>query len=115
MKNEGAYILIFLVSVFISSVSQIVLKKSANRKYENKLREYLNFPVIISYSLFFASSLLTVLAYRGVPLSKGPILEATGYVWVAVLGRIFLKENLNKKKIMGMLMIIIGIVLFNIK
>lgn len=115
MKNEGAYILIFLVSVFISSVSQIVLKKSANRKYKNKLREYLNFPVIMSYSLFFASSLLTVLAYKGVPLSKGPILEATGYIWVAVLGRIFLGENLKREKVFGMVMIIVGILLFSMK
>ena len=114
MQSKIPYILIFLLSVFISSVSQIVLKESANKDYENKLKEYLNAPVIIAYVLFFASSLLTVLAYKEVPLSMGPILEATGYIWVSVLGTIFLKEKLGKDKIIGMAIIIAGIIIFNI-
>lgn len=114
MQSKVIYIFLFLLSVFISSVSQIVLKKSANQKYESKIREYLNAPVMIAYALFFSSSLLTVLAYKMVPLSLGPVLEATGYVWVSVLGMIFLKEHLNKDKIIGMAVIILGIVIFNI-
>lgn len=114
MKTEMIYVVIFLISVFIASVSQIILKKSANKTYENKLQEYLNVPVILAYCLFFGSSLLTVLAYKGVPLSLGPILDASGYIWVSVLGAIFLKEHLSKKKILGMAIIIIGIIVFNI-
>jgi len=114
MKIDMMYVAIFLVSVFISSVSQIILKKSANKTYENKLQEYMNFPVITAYGLFFGSSLLTVLAYKGVPLSLGPILEATGYIWVAILGFVFLKEKISKKKILGMAIIIAGIIVFNL-
>ena len=47
-KLTGA-ICLLLVSVFISSVSQILLKKAADRTYENHLREYLNPLVIFSY------------------------------------------------------------------
>lgn len=115
MKNDMMYILLFLVSVFISSVSQIILKKSANKEYDSKIKEYLNWPVIIAYFFFFLSSLLTVLAYNGVSLSLGPVLEATGYVWVSVLGSIFLNEKMNKKKLLGMTVIIIGILVFNIR
>ena len=67
MKVNLIYVIIFLASVFVSSVSQIILKKSANKTYENKLQEYMNVPVILAYGLFFGSSLLTVLAYKGVP------------------------------------------------
>lgn len=115
MQTKIIYILLFLMSVFISSVSQIVLKKSANTTYKNKIREYLNVSVIIAYILFFMSSLLTVFAYRMVPLSMGSILEATGYIWVSVLGTVFLKEKLGKEKIVGMAMIILGIIVFNIR
>ena len=114
MKVDMMYVIIFLASVFVSSVSQIILKKSANKTHENKLQEYLNLPVITAYGLFFGSSLLTVLAYKGVPLSLGPILEATGYIWVAVLGTLFLKEKISKQKMLGMAIIIAGIILFNI-
>lgn len=109
------YILLFLFSVFISSVSQIILKSSANKTYDNSIKEYLNPKVIIAYSIFFFSSLLTVFAYRKVPMSTGTVLETTGYVWVTVLGYLILKERVSKKKIVGLLVIIIGIVLSNIE
>ena len=109
------YIIIFLVSVFISSVSQIILKKSANIEYKNKIQEYLNLKVIAAYTLFFLSSLMTVLAYKGVPLSKGPILEASGYVWVAILGKLVLGEKLKKRKVVGIAIILIGIIVANIR
>ena len=38
---------------------------------------------------FFLSSLLTIIAFREVPLSVGPILEASGYIYIAVLGKVF--------------------------
>ena len=114
MKVNLIYVVVFLTSVFVASVSQIILKKSANKTYENKLQEYLNVPVILAYALVFGSSLLTVLAYKGVPLSLGPILDASGYIWVSVLGAIFSKEHISKKKVLGMAIIILGIIVFNI-
>ena len=44
----GSYILLFLGSVFLSSVSQVILKKSAMEPHENKLKEYLTIKVIIA-------------------------------------------------------------------
>lgn len=107
------YSCVFLASVFISSISQVVLKKSATKQYDSKIKEYMNLPVIVSYSLFFGASLLTVLAYKVVPLSLGPVLETTGYIWVTILGAIFLKEKITKTKLIGMIMIIVGILVFN--
>ena len=113
MNNSIVYIIIFLISVFISSISQIMLKKSANETHKSKLGEYLNPIVIIAYGLFFSSSLLTVLAYKYVPLSLGPILEASGYIWVTLLGYFFLKEKVTSKKKWGVFLILLGIVIFN--
>lgn len=108
------YVFVFIGSVFISSISQIVLKSSARDSFDNKLREYLNIKVILAYGLFFISSLLTILAYKGVPLSMGPVLESTGYIWVAILGRIILKEKINRKKIIGLICIIVGVLIFSL-
>lgn len=114
MQINKGYVVIFLISVFISSVSQIILKKSADIEYESKIKEYLNAKVILAYGLFFGSSLLTVFAYKGVPLSMGPILEATGYIWVSLLGMLILRERITKKKMLGLTVIVVGIALFNI-
>ena len=115
MQNERNYIILFLAAVFISSVSQVMLKKSAKRMYKSRIQEYMNPSVIIAYILFLGSTLLTVTAYKYIPLSMGPILEATGYIWVAAMGAMFLKEKINRKKVLGLLMIVSGTIAFNIK
>ena len=112
MKYE--YVAIFLFSVFISSISQIILKKSALKTYESKIKEYLNPYVITAYSIFLISSFITMMAYKGVPLSAGPILEATGYIWVTLLGALILKEKVSPVKLCGLAVIIAGIVVFNL-
>lgn len=114
MNNNILYIALFLFSVFISSVSQILLKKSANAIHQSAIKEYLNFKVVIAYGFFFFATLVTMLAYKYVPLSMGPILEATGYIWISILGLLFLKEKINKQKCIGLTIIIIGIIVFNI-
>ncbi len=105
------YALIMLTGTFIASCSQIVLKKAAEKEYASKIAEYLNPMVMGAYIIFFGASLCSVIGYKKVPLSLGPILEATGYIWVAILGKIFLGERISKKKGLGLLVIILGIVI----
>ncbi len=114
MNEMSVYSGIFIFSVFISSVSQIMLKKSALRCHDSKLKEYLNPLVITAYGIFFTSSLITMLAYKYVPLSMGPVLESSGYIFVTILGVLVLKEKISKRKLLGMTVIIIGIVVFSL-
>ncbi len=111
---NDVYIVIFLLSVLIAAISQILLKRSAGKQYTSKAREYLNVRVIAAYALFFLSSLLTVLAYRGVPLSMGPVLETTGYLWVTIMGRLILKEKVSMRKLTGLAVIVLGVILSGI-
>lgn len=115
MSELAIYSCIMVGSTLISSFSQIMLKKSAQKTYESKIKEYLNPLVIIAYGLFFGCTLLTVYAMRVVPLSMAPILEASGYIFVAILSYIFFKEKLTKKQFLGMALIIIGIVIYTLK
>lgn len=105
------YILIMLTGTFIASCSQIVLKKAAEKEYASKIAEYLNPMVMGAYIVFFGASLCSVIGYKMVPLSIGPILEATGYIWVAILGKMFLGEHISKRKGLGLVVIIAGIVI----
>ena len=68
------YSLFLLCGVFISAISQVMLKKAALKKYDNVVKEYLNPLVIFAYMLFVGTTFLSILAYRGIPLSMGPIL-----------------------------------------
>ena len=108
------YIFLFLFSVFIASCSQILLKKSAMKEHESFIKEYLNPYVIVAYLLFFLGTLITIISYKTIPLSFGLILESAGYIFVAILSYIFLKETLNSKQILGLGLILIGIAIANI-
>lgn len=112
--SDWVYYILLLVSVLISAISQIMLKKSATQEHGSMLKEYLNIKVISAYFIFFISTLLTMFSYRKVPLSMGPVLEATGYIWVAILGLIFLKEPITRKKWTGIGVILLGILIFNL-
>ena len=114
MNSKVIFSLIYLSGVFISAIAQIILKKSAGKEYESKIREYLNPYVIIAYAIFFGATFCTIYAYKGVPLSFGPILAASEYVFVAVLSKLFLKENINHKKFIGLSVIIAGIIIYSL-
>lgn len=104
---------ILLCSVFLSSVSQILLKTAANQTYRNKLAEYLNVRVIVAYGMFFCSTILTMLALRYVPLSLSPIIESASYIFVSVMGYCFLKERFSRRKWLGLFLILAGIMVFS--
>ena len=114
MSSLEIYVCILILSVFISSVSQIILKKAAGKTYDSTLKEYLNPMVIGAYGMFFCSVILTMIALKYVPLSMSPILESTGYIFVSVMGYFFLKEKFSKRKLAGFALILAGIVIFNL-
>ncbi len=101
---------ILVLGTFLGSVSQVMLKKSALKTYASPLREYLNPLVIGAYALFVVSTLMSVAAYRGLPLSMGPVLEATGYLFVTAFGVTLFGEKLNPRKLLALGLIIGGIV-----
>lgn len=114
MNRQFIFTLLFFGSVFISSVSQVLLKRSTLINHERKLKEYLNPFVITAYFLFFIATLITVVAYKHVPLSMGPVIEASGYLFITLISRLFLKEKISKKKILGMVIIIVGTLIFTL-
>lgn len=114
MNNELICSVIMIVSVLISSISQIGLKIAAEKKYNNRIQEYMNPWVIGSYILFFGSTLLTVFALRGISVSRSMILESAGYIFVSFFSFIFLKEKFPIKKLLGIALILIGIVIYTL-
>ena len=110
--TQWPYALLMLFSVFVSSISQYLLKKSATRPYDSILQEYLNLQAIGAYLIFLVSTILTVAAYRGVSVSVGPVLEATSYIYITFIGVRFFHEKMTRRKILSLLLILAGITLY---
>ena len=108
------YLIIAFVSVTVAGFSQILLKKGAMRPHISFLKDYLNAPVIIGYTMMFMAVLASMIAYRGLPMMTVPIIEALGYILVPVLSYFFFKEKFTKNKVIGILVIIVGIIVYNV-
>ncbi|HCT63571.1 MAG TPA: multidrug ABC transporter [Erysipelotrichaceae bacterium] len=109
--NSFSYIIVYVLSVLIASFSQILLKLSANEKHGSQIQEYFNFKVILAYTLFTTSLFLTIIAFKKIPLSFGPIIESLGTVFILFLSNLILKEKFNSKKLFGVALILFGIIL----
>lgn len=101
-----------VATAFASAVSQILLNISAEKKYENKIREYVN-PWVISSYMILAIVLVTNIYLLGfMNLKEENAIASSTYVFVLVLSRIILKEKITLKKVLGNILIIIGIMIF---
>lgn len=106
------YMLLLVLSVVVASFSQILLKKSAGKIYKSLLWEYLNPWVIAGYGMMMISTLLTVGGYAGLEYKNGAVIESLGFVLVMILSRLFFREKITKKKLIGNALILLGIAVF---
>jgi len=114
MSNLFIHILILLLSVCIASFSQLLLKKEALKEHKSFILQYLNIRVISAYFLLFLSTLCSLVAFRVVPLGLSPFAEAVSQILTVSLSVLFLKEGMTKKKLLGLAIIVIGIILISI-
>ena len=110
--NNVLYILLLLFSVFISAISQILLKKSALKQHKSLLFEYLNISVISAYFLFFCAVLIDLLALKYVPVSFVPVIETSSYIFIIILSRLIFKDRISLKQLIAILLIISGIFIY---
>lgn len=108
------YLIIAFVSVTVAGFSQILLKKGAMRPHISFIRDYLNAPVICGYALMFISVLVTMFAYRGLEYMSVQVVEATGYILVPILSYLFFKEKFTKNKVIGIVIIILGMLIYSL-
>lgn len=112
MNDLVVHALIMVFGVVIAGLSQLLLKSAARRSYSHWIDQYLNVRVILGYGIMVLSTLCTVAAYRVLPLSMAPACDAFGQVVVAALSWRILKEKMNKRKICGLALIMVGILIF---
>lgn len=103
-----------ILGAFITALSQIILKRQANITEERKsgfFAKFLNPRVIISYGLLFSTLVINQIALIYVPVSVMPCITATSFVWVFVLGILVLKEQVSRRRILGVAIIILGVII----
>lgn len=110
--NISIFYLFMLTAVMLASFAQILLKKGAMKKHKSIFFEYLNPHVICGYGIMMVGMLLNILAYRKVEYKNGPVIESLGFLFVMILSWFFFREKITKKKVIGNLIILAGILIF---
>lgn len=113
MSNPLFYVLM-LASATITAFSQIILKKSADKKHKGIIFEYINPYVLFSYVCYFGVLVLNVFIYTKIDYRFGVVINSMASVLVMVFSKLMLKETITRRRIWGNVLIILGIVIFSL-
>lgn len=107
-------IYIFVVlGILACSLSQLLLKKSANKFHRARIYEIVNPWVMMAYGVFLISMLVNIWAMsKGLELKEMAMLESLGYVFVPILSVLFLKEQMTRRAVTAVFVILVGITVF---
>lgn len=109
--SEGFYIGLTLLSVFMASCTQVILKRSAMNESLSGISYFVNPATLTAYSIFFCCCLLTFYCLSHLPMITVNVLECSAYVYILFFDRIFFRKRITARKIAGNLLIVGGIIL----
>lgn len=110
--SPSVSVALLLCGGLIAAVAQVLLKKGANSTKRFGLDQYLNPFVVLGYALLLGTTVLSVVAYKGLSYKYGPPLGASSYVFVAVLSWMVFEERMSTQRICGTLLIVVGVSIF---
>ena len=107
------YIAIVILSVFAAACAQMLLKQGARKNYTTWWRQYINVWVIGGYVIMACSLVLNIFCMsRGVQVKEVSVIESLSYLFVPTLAFFLFKEQLTKRKLCAITIIICGIIIF---
>jgi drug/metabolite transporter (DMT)-like permease len=105
-------LIVLLLNSLLVSFSQVLLKKSAMRKHNSFLSEYVNIYVIAGYAIFFIVLLINIFIMKYIEMNIVSVFSESMPLVISIFtGYIFFNERINKRKIISVVLILIGIVL----
>jgi multidrug transporter EmrE-like cation transporter len=110
-----AAVAIFLAGVVVASTGQLLMKKGALRgRGRSIIGSFLDPFTIAGYALMLTSTITSTIALKTLPLHLTVSLLPLGYAVVVALSVAILGERMKRHHIWGMLMILAGVVIFNL-
>ncbi len=114
VKAELWAVLVSLLGAFLGALGQLFFKvssKSISFKPSNWFSILKNYRFVLALFLYGVATLLGLAALRGGELSLIYPLISTSFVWVALLAKKYLGEEINSWKWSGIFLILAGVFL----
>lgn len=103
---------IALLAILCSSAGQIILKVEDQRLERNFVQKYINPFVVLAYALMLIAFLMATVSLIRLPLTYAVLMTGIHSIIVTALANYFLDEELDKKRILGIALVALGIVVF---
>lgn len=97
-----------IIMTFLGAFAGLFLKKASSNNFKEMLK---NINIYLGASCYLAAAILNIIVLQKLDYSFVLPFTAVTYVWTMVVSFLFLKEKINRKKIFGVIAIVIGAVL----
>ncbi len=111
MNTPLSSILLVFTASFIGSFGAVFLKMGAGRLHRELRSLLLNWRLAAGVALYLLSFVFYFLGLREGELSVLYPMVALGYIWTMVWSRIFFGEPFSRRKVGGIALILVGVVL----
>ncbi len=113
--NKKKSIIAILLATFFISMAQIFFKigsQSLNYEWSSFV---FNLPLFFGFSSYAVGAVLVILAIKGNALTIIYPIVTSSYVWVFLISVYYFDEIFSLSKILGILMIVLGIIIINVE
>lgn len=100
------YIVLIVAMTFTGAFASLLFKKASQSIGLKAL--ILNYNLYVGGGLYFAASLINIYVLKFVDYSVVLPLTSITYIWTMILSYFFLHEKIGGKKIVGVVLILIG-------
>lgn len=107
------YYLLTLIVVVFTSIGHLLLKIASTRVSKTCGKIYTHPISIASYLIFAFVAFLSIYAMKGLDMKVFFALNSLTYICIPILAYLVLQESFTRNKVIGVIIISIGVVLFN--
>lgn len=109
IKNRWAVVLV-LLSTFITSGGQILLKKGASGLSLNVVEQLANLPLLAGWGMYMVGAGMLVVALKYGDLSLLYPIYSLNFIWVSIMSPYFFEyDSMNPVKWLGVAVVVVGV------
>lgn len=102
------YFVLLLLMTILGSVASLFLKRATD--HDKVIQFFTDINLYIGAGLYLASAILNIIVLRRLDYSLVLPLTSITYIWTILISYLLLNEQITKKKVGGIIFILIGAV-----
>jgi small multidrug resistance pump len=115
MTSVQHYSAAVLAALLAACAHTLIMSGTRRTATQHWIRVHTDLRVLSGYTVLIVASLLTLWAYRVLPLKIAVAIVPIQQVSILMLARMVFKERLNRSQVIGGMMIICGMLIFNVQ